>query len=181
MDAYTYADYMLDRTWHEVLAEYKYLYPISSGTHLHFIYYRDTLNLTKFWKTKTKEYYEQMTKKSDTRDKKESEVPATWGGYRNISLTESELKAFDVWFKTVHPSDTPELLESLGASGKVTISYRNGAWTATLTCVDNKNRLWTLSAFSENVVESLFLLHFKTDKYPNWVSDETVAPKVRRG
>jgi hypothetical protein len=181
MEKETYAEYMLSIPYEELIDGLKHLYHTPRSLNWVGMWYSHTINTTKFRRAEIKEYFENMAKKPTDVEKKASEKPATWGGYKNIKLTDDEYQAFDSWFRTFTPADTQQMLSEFGVMGKFTLAYKDGAWSSTLTSTDKQNRLWTISSFSDNVVEAMALLFFKVDKYPNWLDLDTDTGKTRRG
>lgn len=102
---------------------------------------------------------------------------ATWGGFKNVTLTTAQLEQFDrdvqgkkyAWDKC---------MDHLLTLGKFSINYSNDSFSATITVV-HKNQSWAMSAFSDSFLEAIQLLVCKTVQQPDWYTVENVEKKGR--
>jgi len=102
---------------------------------------------------------------------------ASWGGFKNVTLTEIQLIQFDKdvaakkyqWDKCIY---------QLLSLGKFSFNYTNVSFSATLTVV-HRGSTWAISAFSDSFLEAIQLLVCKVVEYPEWYASENTQKKGR--
>lgn len=102
-----------------------------------------------------------------------------FGGYVNISLTDVELGEFDHMLATDKPS-LENLMQMPLAMGKLALNRKDGTYSATVT-EENDGKLYSLSAFSDDMFEAIALLVWKMTLYPKWCDMSTQPVKKQRG
>lgn len=120
-----------------------------------------------------------MANKKTSVHQAKQNTPTVFGGYVNITLDESQLGEFDHMISTDKPSLESLMLLPL-ALGKLAINQKDGTFSATLT-EENNGKLYSLSAFSDDMFEAIALLVWKVTIYPKWSDMSTQSVKKQRG
>jgi hypothetical protein len=178
------------QTWQEMIQEIQETFPYDvymerildhvfyDGQNSLWIKYNDTKTITRALLFNLNGTLNDMrkAKESTKTETKQAEKPA-FGGYKNITLTDEQYEQFDVLLAsgTVAGIETVTWLLEMG---KVTFQDDYGKFVATLTAV-HENKLWSISAFAGSFHESLLLLSFKIDLYPQWLTSESTTKKTR--
>jgi len=113
---------------------------------------------------------------------KETHTPdekATWGGFINIRLTEEQLAEFDHLTAKNKPT-LVDLLTPIAADGKISLGSKDGTFSATMTTTHD-GKIYSMSAFSQDLWECLALLVFKVSRYPKWFDIVQEPVKQKRG
>lgn len=89
-----------------------------------------------------------------------------WRGFVNVNLTDEEWIAIDKAMsdKKINES-VPSHLDYLLELGKVTFNYTNGSLVCSLTILEGANKGFTVSSFSDNLVEALLTTRLKVQNY----------------
>lgn len=181
---------MSTQTWQETMDEIRDTFPYEvyrerildhvfyNGNNTLWVQYNDIKTITRALLHNLNESINDMRKKQDSpKTSVKPDDKPTFGGYKNINLTDAEYSKFDVLLASGEQAGI-ETVVWLLEMGKVTFQDDYGKFVATLTAT-HENKLWSISAFSNNFHESLLLLAFKIDNYPDWLTSETTAKKVR--
>jgi len=84
----------------------------------------------------------------------------------NVELTDSEWSIIDKEVADKKVNDTlPAHLDYLLELGKVTFNYTNGSVSCALTIQEGANKGFTVSSFSDNLVEALITTRLKVQNY----------------
>lgn len=111
--------------------------------------------------------------------KSQQNSTAEWGGYVNIRLSDAQLAEYDAYLmKNKVKAETS--LSFLLNQGKVSIQYTNDAFTTTLT-VEYGGKIWAISAFSSDWIDSVNLLAYKVTMHPDWYKNGSVTTRPLRG
>lgn len=98
--------------------------------------------------------------------KPEQNINSDWKGFVNIELTEEEWGAIDAALADKkYPPDIPAHIDYLLELGKVTFNYTNGSVVCALTIVEGAQKGYTVSSFSDNLVEALLTTRLKVQNY----------------
>jgi len=89
-----------------------------------------------------------------------------WRGFVNIDPTDEEWALIDkaVADKKVNEA-VPGHLDYLLELGKVTFNYTNGSFVCSLTILEGAQKGFTVSSFSDNLVEALLTTRLKVQNY----------------
>lgn len=89
-----------------------------------------------------------------------------WRGFVNVELTDVEWSQIDAAMadKKVDAS-VPAHLDYLLELGKVTFNYTNGSVSCSLTILEGAQKGFTVSSFSDNLVEALITTRLKVQNY----------------
>jgi len=98
--------------------------------------------------------------------KEERATNGEWRGFVNVQLTDDEWAIIDkeVADKSVNAT-MPGHLDYLLELGKVTFNYTNGSVSCALTIQEGVNKGFTVSSFSDNLVEALITTRLKVQNY----------------
>jgi len=178
------------QTWLEMMQEIRDTFPYEvyrerifdhifyNGKNTLWIKYNDTKIITRALLNNINEDIEKMRKSKEPQKQESKSVEKpTFGGYKNINLTDEELERFDVML-TNDATVGIETMQWLLTMGKITLQDDYGKFVSTITCVHD-GKLWSLSAFASNFHESLLLLSYKIDLYPEWLTSENTSKRIR--
>jgi hypothetical protein len=91
---------------------------------------------------------------------------ADWKGFVNVDLTDEEWIAIDKAVSDKKVNETvPGHLDYLLELGKVTFNYTNGSVSCALTILEGAQKGYTVSSFSDNLVEALLTTRLKVQNY----------------
>jgi hypothetical protein len=113
-------------------------------------------------------YYEDTNMPANTRKgaKPQDNLKGDWRGFVNVELNNEEWANID---KELSAKDVsariPAHLDYLLELGKVTFNYTNGTVVCALTIVEGQNKGFTVSSFSDNIVEALLATRLKVQNY----------------
>lgn len=101
------------------------------------------------------------------KSKKPAENTSTeWRGFVNVNLSDEEWLAIDKAMADKKVVDgLPGHLDYLLELGKVTFNYTNGSLVCSLTILEGANKGFTVSSFSDNLVEALLTTRLKVQNY----------------
>ena len=104
---------------------------------------------------------------SRTKPKKpDANVSTEWRGFVNVDPTEDEWLQIDAAVADKKVNDTiPGHLDYLLELGKVTFNYSNGSISCSLTILEGAQKGFTVSSFSDNLVEALLTTRLKVQNY----------------
>lgn len=89
-----------------------------------------------------------------------------WRGFVNVELTEQEWESIDKVVSDKKVNETiPNHLDYLLELGKVTFNYTNGSVSCALTILEGAAKGFTVSSFSDNLVEALVTTRLKVQNY----------------
>lgn len=89
-----------------------------------------------------------------------------WKGFVNIELTDDEWSAIDKAVQDKKVNETvPGHLDYLLELGKVTFNFTNGSCACSLTILEGAQKGFTVSSFSDNLVEALLTTRLKVQNY----------------
>jgi len=96
----------------------------------------------------------------------EANTNTEWRGFVNVMLTDNEFAAVDKELndKTINAS-VPGHLDYLLELGKVTFNYTNGSLVCSLTILEGQQKGFTVSSFSDSLVEALLLTRLKVQNH----------------
>jgi len=98
--------------------------------------------------------------------KPEQNTSAEWRGFVNVELNEDEWLAIDTAVSDKKVNDgIPGHLDYLLELGKVTFNYTNGSMVCSLTILEGAQKGFTVSSFSDNLVEALLTTRLKVQNY----------------
>lgn len=98
--------------------------------------------------------------------KEERATNGEWRGFVNVTLTDDEWIIVDKEVASKGVNDTlPGHLDYLLELGKVTFNYTNGSVSCSLTIQEGQNKGFTVSSFSDNLVEALITTRLKVQNY----------------
>lgn len=102
-----------------------------------------------------------------------------WRGFVNVDLTDDEWSAIDKEMADKKVTDrVPSHLDYLLELGKVTFNYSNGSVSCALTILEGAQKGFTVSSFSDNLVEALLVTRLKVQNYlPQF--EELFAGKIQ--
>jgi len=91
---------------------------------------------------------------------------ADWKGFVNVELTEADWGVIDKAVSDKKVNDTvPASIDYLLELGKVTFNYTNGSVSCALTILEGEQKGYTVSSFSDNLVEALLTTRYKVQQY----------------
>jgi len=91
---------------------------------------------------------------------------ADWKGFVNVDLTDDDWKAIDQAVSDKKVNETiPAHVDYLLELGKVTFNYTNGSVSCALTILEGAQKGYTVSSFSDNLVEALLTTRYKVQTY----------------
>lgn len=163
---------------YEVYRERIFDHVFYDGRNTMWVKYNDTKTITRALLNNLNESLDNMRKSKEPSPRTQPvESKPTFGGYKNINLSDEEFDRFDVMIANdaVVGIETMVWLLTLG---KLTLQDDFGKFVSTLTST-HENKLWSISAFANSFHESLLLLAYKIDLYPDWLTSETSAKKIR--
>lgn len=102
-----------------------------------------------------------------TRGVTKQTVPSgDWKGFVNVQPTDEEFAAIDKLLadKSI-AKEVPAHLDYLLELGKVTFNYTNGSVSCALTILEGAQKGYTVSSFSDNLVEALLITRLKVQNY----------------
>lgn len=106
-----------------------------------------------------------MPSRSKTK-KPEANTSAEWRGFVNVNLTDAEWSQIDAAVADKKVNDTiPAHIDYLLELGKVTFNYSNGSVSCSLTILEGAQKGFTVSSFSDNLVEALLTTRLKVQNY----------------
>jgi len=96
----------------------------------------------------------------------EKNTNTEWRGFVNVELSEQEWQDVD---KEVSDKDVakriPAHLDYVLELGKVTFNYTNGSVSCALTILEGANKGFTVSSFSDNLIEALVATRAKVQNH----------------
>lgn len=104
---------------------------------------------------------------SRTKSKKpDANVSTDWRGFVNVDLTDDEWSLIDKEVADKKVNETiPGHIDYLLELGKVTFNYSNGSVSCSLTILEGAQKGFTVSSFSDNLVEALLTTRLKVQNY----------------
>lgn len=98
--------------------------------------------------------------------KPEQNTSTEWRGFVNVNLSDEEWQIIDkaVMDKKVNET-VPGHLDYLLELGKITFNYSNGSVSCALTILEGTQKGFTVSSFSDNLVESLLTTRLKVQNH----------------
>lgn len=91
---------------------------------------------------------------------------AEWRGFVNVNLSDEEWLAIDKAMSDKKVTESvPGHLDYLLELGKVTFNYTNGSLVCSLTILEGAQKGFTVSSFSDNLVEALLTTRLKVQNY----------------
>lgn len=107
-----------------------------------------------------------MPTRNSSGKKPEQNTVSDWRGFVNIDLTDAEWAMIDKAAADKKVGDTiPGHLDYLLELGKVTFNYTNGSCVCSLTIQEGAQKGFTVSSFSDSVVEALLTTRLKVQNY----------------
>lgn len=101
------------------------------------------------------------TKKTPTQN-----TSGDWRGFVNVNLSEDEWAFIDKEMTDKKVGERlPSHLDYLLELGKVTFNYTNGSISCALTILEGAQKGFTVSSFSDNLVEALLTTRLKVQNY----------------
>lgn len=98
--------------------------------------------------------------------KPEANTGTDWRGFVNIELTDEEWLAIDKAMADKKVAEgVPGHLDYLLELGKVTFNYTNGSLVCSLTILEGTQKGFTVSSFSDNLIEALLTTRLKVQNY----------------
>lgn len=98
--------------------------------------------------------------------KPDANTSTEWRGFVNVELSEAEWQDVD---KEVASKDVttriPSHLDYLLELGKITFNYTNGSVSCALTVLEGAQKGFTVSSFSDNLVEALVTTRLKVQNH----------------
>jgi len=95
-----------------------------------------------------------------------SNFDGNWRGFVNITLTDEEFAIIDKEMKDAKINSTvPGHIDYLLELGKVSFTYTNGSLVVSLTISEGAQKGFTVSSFSDSVVEALLITRLKVQNY----------------
>lgn len=107
-----------------------------------------------------------MASNSRKSKKPAANTGADWKGFVNVELTDADWSTIDAALadKTVNAT-IPGHIDYLLELGKVTFNYTNGSVSCALTILEGAQKGYTVSSFSDNLVEALLTTRYKVATY----------------
>lgn len=104
---------------------------------------------------------------SERKTKKQTaNTSAEWRGFVNVELNDEEWKTIDLALKDKKVAENvPAHLDYLLELGKVTFNYGNGSLVCSLTVLEGKQAGFTVSSFSDSLIEALLTTRLKVQNY----------------
>jgi hypothetical protein len=98
--------------------------------------------------------------------KPEANTSTDWRGFVNVELTAEEWLAIDGEVVDKKVSErVPGHLDYLLELGKVTFNYTNGSISCSLTILEGAQKGFTVSSFSDNLIEALLTTRLKVQNH----------------
>jgi len=109
---------------------------------------------------------------------------STWKGFVNVPLTDADWNTIDNALKDKKLVEgVPGHLDYLLELGKVTFNYSNGSISCSLTILEGAQQGYTVSSFSDSLIEALLTTRYKVQTYLPEFDNlfKNGAPRKRRG
>jgi len=109
---------------------------------------------------------EDMPNNARKSKKPETNTGTDWRGFVNIEPSEEEWLAIDnAMVDKKLAESVPGHLDYLLELGKITFNYTNGSIVCSLTILEGAQKGFTVSSFSDNLVEALLTTRLKVQNY----------------